>query len=231
MDLYWNRNPAFTNWVVTSGLLQESFVVVDIGCQGGEHPRWQSLQNHLELHSFDALAEVIDELKEANAAHSNKHYYQIAIGDKDGEKEFVVVKDNPYESSFYADPNRDNLEHRRVAVRTLDSLFAEGVIGPADFMKIDIEAYEVMALRSASNFLSSAGLLGAEVETSLGVSPTYPRTQLVEICDLLIPHRFLFADLAHDNWARPAAQDLLRQVHGESNVNVRYGVPATFNVL
>ena len=231
MDLYWNRNCAFTRWVIEEGLLHEPFVVVDVGCQGGESPRWQFLKDRLELHSFDALSEVIDELTQANHDHPNKHYYNLALGDEDCEREFVVVRDNPYESSFFTDMSRPNLEQRMVTVRTLDTLVREGVIGRADFLKIDVEGFEVMVLRGAEKFLVQSGLLGIETETSLGVSPTYFRTQFVEICDILIRERFLFFDLAHNNWPKPIAQATLRARTGHENTNMRYGCPATFNVL
>jgi len=43
VDLYNHTNPLFTKRVVANGLLNQPFVVLDIGVQGGEHPRWQHL--------------------------------------------------------------------------------------------------------------------------------------------------------------------------------------------
>ena len=39
VDLYFNDNPEFTNWVVKSGFLHERFVVIDVGVLAGESPR------------------------------------------------------------------------------------------------------------------------------------------------------------------------------------------------
>lgn len=231
MDLYWNPNPAFTMWVVEENILREPFVVVDVGCQGGDSQRWAFLREKLELHSFDPLSEVIEELSAANSGHPNKHYYNLALGDEDCEREFFVAKDNPYESSFIANGTRSDLESRTVSVRTLDSLFNDGVIGRADFLKVDVEGFEDMVLRGAGRFLSQGGLLGVEAETSLITSLTHYRTQFVEICETLLRNRFLFFDLAHNNSPKPIAQTTLRQRTGHENTNVRYGRPATFNVL
>ena len=41
MDLYHHDRPPFTRWVIENGLLHEPFVVIDVGVQAGEHPRWE----------------------------------------------------------------------------------------------------------------------------------------------------------------------------------------------
>jgi hypothetical protein len=55
MDLAWNRNPEFTKWVVSAGLLAEPFVLIDIGVQGGDNVRWRALGDHLVVHGFDPI--------------------------------------------------------------------------------------------------------------------------------------------------------------------------------
>jgi hypothetical protein len=54
MDLCFNRDARFTRWVVANGFLAESFVMIDIGVQGGENPRWHLLGDRLVVHGFDA---------------------------------------------------------------------------------------------------------------------------------------------------------------------------------
>ena len=63
MDLFFNENPRFTKWLVASGGLREPFVVIDVGVQGGENPRWRFLGDHLIVHGFDAIKEAVDDLK------------------------------------------------------------------------------------------------------------------------------------------------------------------------
>src|ERR1700731_2930824 len=90
LDLFENSSPSFTRWVIENGLLPSPFVVVDIGCQGGEHPRWRWLGDQLELHAFDALNEAIQELREKNRNAPNKHFYSVALGNEDTERELFV---------------------------------------------------------------------------------------------------------------------------------------------
>src|SRR5262249_47828217 len=62
MDLYANEDAKFTKWVTASGFLHESFVLVDVGVQGGEHRHWHLLGDHLVVHGFDALEEAVAQL-------------------------------------------------------------------------------------------------------------------------------------------------------------------------
>src|SRR5215468_9736431 len=119
MDLYHHPNPLFTRWIIENRLLQKKFVVVDIGCQGGEHPRWNFLGDSLEFHGFDPLAEVIARLR--NEHRPGRNFHELALGNEDGERNFFVPT-NSFSASFYpAGPTVDG-ELRRVRIRRLDTL-------------------------------------------------------------------------------------------------------------
>jgi FkbM family methyltransferase len=120
MDLYHHSNPPFTKWVVAEALLTEPFVVIDIGVQGGEHPRWQFLRRFAEIRGFDPIAEVIDELCASKRRAHGRHYHNLALGNEDGERRFFVCA-NRFNSSFYTtDPAA---EERLVPIRRLDPLY------------------------------------------------------------------------------------------------------------
>ena len=66
MDLGFNRKAEFTKWVVSAGLLTEPFVLIDVGVQGGENIRWRPLGDHLAVHGFDPIEEVVQNLDREN---------------------------------------------------------------------------------------------------------------------------------------------------------------------
>jgi len=101
MDLHFDRKAAFTRWVVASGTLHEPFVVVDIGVQGGENVCWHLLGDHLVVHGFDAIEEVIDRLQRQNRGNPNRHYHWIVAGGADEEREFYCNAADRFSSSFY----------------------------------------------------------------------------------------------------------------------------------
>ena len=133
MDLGFNRKAEFTKCVVSAGLLTEPFVLIDVGVQGGENIRWRPLGDHLAVHGFDPIEEVVQTLIEENRGSSNRHYHCMALGDDDGERAFYFNSANPTASSMYRQgTGRFEVETveqvRMVPMRRLDSLLAEGVI-------------------------------------------------------------------------------------------------------
>jgi len=141
---------------------------------------------------------------------ATRSYYALALGNEDGQREFYVGADT-YSSSFFsadrAQTGRQNgisLGSRRVDIRRLDSLFADGTLPPADYIKIDCEGFEPEVLRGGKAYLARSNVLCVTVETNFGVSPVYPRTPFADINDLLVAHRLLVFDLIGVRTARPS---------------------------
>ena len=229
MDLHFNPDARFTRWVVREGLLREPFVVVDVGVQGGEHPRWHVLGDHLVVHGFDAIAEVAEALREQNAGAPNRRYHWSAIGSADEERTFYVRPEDPFSSSFDRDGARAD-EARRVPVRRLDTLLAEGAIPPADFLKIDVEGFEKHVLLGARALLGS--VLGLETETSFHASPDYPKGHFGTLAEMALEHHLVVFDLNFDRAPRPSfARALARAGLADLAGAGSLGRPATVNAL
>ena len=209
MDLYNHEAPSFTAWVVANKLLREPLVVVDVGVQGGEHPRWAHLGEFAHVHGFDAIQEVIDGLKASDPGRKTRSYHALALGNEDGQREFQVAADTYGSSFFSADrsqagqQNGISLGKRTVEIRRLDTLFAAGMLPAADYLKIDCEGFEPEVLRGAHAYLARSGILCVSVETNFGLSPVYPRTPFAEINELLVQHRLLVFDLNAVRTPRP----------------------------
>jgi len=209
MDLYSHAEPSFTQWVVANKLLHDPFVVVDVGVQGGEHPRWEHLGVFAHIHGFDAIHEVIDGLKAAHRERPTRSYYAMALGNEDGQRDFHVAG-QPYESSFFTpdrfqtgERNGIALGSRTVDIRRLDTLFADGTLPPADCLKLDCEGFEPEVLRGGKAYLARSNILCVMVESNFGVSPLYPRTPFAEISDLLVEHGLFVFDVSAVRTARP----------------------------
>jgi len=234
MDLYFNEGAKFTKWITAAGLLHEPFVLVDVGVQGGEHRHWRLLGDHLVVHGFDALEEAVAQLRRQNALRSNRHYHAFAAGNVDGERTFYVNAANPTASSMFRQgASRFDLETReeprQVQVRRLDTLLTQGTIPRADFLKIDVEGFEMDVLLGARQLLA-AGVLGVETESNFGVSADLPNGHFSAVSDILVDHGLLVFDLAFNRIARAtferalAAKGVAANVHG-------VGKPSTLNVL
>jgi FkbM family methyltransferase len=169
------------SFIAKSGALDSGFVLVDVGVRGGIHPRWRALEPVLHVYGFDALAEV-------SAPNQRHHYFKLALGDYDGECT-LHVPDNPYESRV-----SDDGAHR-VAIARLDTLWAKGVLPPADFIKLDCENYEPQILAGGAAYLKAGDLLGADIETHFHVRPDLPYSHFAAINTALVERRLRVADL------------------------------------
>ena len=229
MELAFNENPRFTKWLASSGALHEQFVVIDVGVLGGENPRWRFFGDHLIVHGFDAIREVINELSQSNANSPNKTFHGYAIGNEDGERTFFFKPSNPTNSSFYDAPN-PHVEARTVPIRRLDTLLKDKTIPKADFLKVDVEGFERDVFWGASELLS-AGILGVESETNFNVSEIYPDTHFALIQATLLKHGLLVADLNFNRVRRAAYQDARKRRALPELPIEGAGRPATLNVL
>jgi FkbM family methyltransferase len=237
MDLHFNSAAPFTRWVVRTGALYEPFVVVDIGVQGGENIRWHLLGDYLIVHGFDAIEEVIEELRQKNRNYPNRHYHWLAAGNTEEERSFYFNTGDPYSSSFYPhgvdryglhDQRRE--QERRVRVRPLDALLAEGTISWVDFLKCDVEGFEKDVFLGARELLNS--VLGIETETNLSASPTYPETHFGTLQKLLLEAHFLIFDLNFNRMPRASfMREVARRGLSDAAAAHEIGKPATFNVL
>jgi FkbM family methyltransferase len=243
MDLYNNEASVFTEWVVANKLLREPFVIVDVGVQGGEHPRWKNLGDFAHVYGFDPIDEVIADLNASQAGRANRSYRCLAIGNEDGKRAFHVSADT-YGSSFFSGGPPETGEHngillgsREVEIRRLDSLFAAGELPPADYIKIDCEGFDPEVLRGARSYLAKSNVLCVTVETNFGVSPFYRRTPFADINDVLVAHRLLVFDLNFIRAARPS-YTAARAAHPWRAADAMYdspdldvGQPATFDFV
>jgi FkbM family methyltransferase len=194
------------------------------------------LGDHLVVHGFDPIEEVVQELIERNHGNSNRHYYCMAVGNADGEQAFYFNPVNPSESSMYgrrADRfGEDRRERvRKVPIRRLDSLLAEGLIPIADFVKIDVEGFEKDVLLGAPEFLR-AGVLGLEAETNFGVSSAYSKSHFGTLAELALENHLLVFDIAFNRIPRESFQRAL-VLKGLKPISklAFLGRPATVNVL
>lgn len=188
MELYCNVSSRMTRWLVSSGLLTTPFVLIDVGVQGGISPRWDALQDHLVIYGFDLLEEVVADL--SRAGDSRCHYFAVGLTDYDGEVD-ISVPANRYEAQLNAFAEG---ERRRIPVRRLDTLFKEGALTPADFIKLDCEGYEPLVLRGASDYFAASNLVGVDTESNFNLSPVIPNAHFCECSAALVRQRLMVFD-------------------------------------
>ena len=241
MELYHHSSPPFTAWILGSGLLREKFVVVDIGCQGGEHPRWALLGGNVEVYGFDPIGEAIDSL--TKSAAPGRQFFAMALGETDGEAEFHVKADTFSSSFFPSDPGHMNgpadiqRGKRTVPVRRLDTLFEQGLIPPADHIKLDCEGFEPIILKGARKYLAASGPVCVTTESGFNLSAPFPYSHFHAVNEILAQHRLLVFDVNFDRPPRSTYAEALREhpwpepdILSEAP-HLDVGAPGTLNVI
>jgi FkbM family methyltransferase len=235
VELYFNPESPFTRWVVREGLLRERLVVIDAGCQGGVHVQWDLLGDLAEVHAFDAIEETVEELARREV-RPHRHYYNIALGSEDGPRKFFV-KPNVFSSSFIAedgrarfvvygpdivsDPQLEPVDTetpsgpgaRIVTVRRLDTLFAQGALPPADFIKLDCEGFEPEILAGAREYMRASKTLAVVAETNFLPPKPGARTQFDELHASLLEQGLRLFDLVSERLPRPEYLRLREERH------------------
>lgn len=140
--------------------LRPGMVVLDIGAHLGEYTLRASrlVGRSGQVHAFEPDPVMFDYLQQ-NAARSpveNITVQQAAIADQPGEMQFAVQSE-PSISSLV--PTTGSLKRApvrtiTVPVQTIDGYCAEHGLERVDFIKIDIEGAELLALRGAKSLLS-----------------------------------------------------------------------------
>ena len=134
--------------------------VLDIGAALGEWSR-MAMQFWPEARYFlvEPLLERQPALDELCRTHSNVDYILAGAADAPGRRS-IGVMENLYASSF-AYPGKDN---RPADVVTIDDLFREGRFPQPQFMKLDVQGYELKVLQGAVTAMPGCDLILLELQ-------------------------------------------------------------------
>ena len=152
---------------------------------------------------IDPLQESEPPLRSLCESDSRFEYVLTAVGHEPGQGAMNVTEDLDG-STLLAYFQQVDRPRRPVQVATLDSLLREQRIGAPDFVKIDVQGFELKVLRGGERALGSTEVL--IVETNLfKFMPECPRAH--EVIGWLAERGFVLFDLA-GSLRRPYEHDL-----------------------
>ena len=185
-DAYEPEMPHLSRWVSADS------VVADVGAHYGA---WTIALASLgaEVHAIEPSNHALDVLErnvDLNGLH-NVIIHPVALGETEGELNLFMHSDQSRASM--GDLAGQTTAVETVSVRTLDEL----VPGPIDFIKIDIEGFELPALRGAGGILASG-----QTTVLFELQPQAARRSGHEpygVWELLADHGYRFEQLDSDD--------------------------------
>ena len=176
-----------TNWIISRFSGQNSLCLVDIGANFGWYTcLFSILGNDSKIYSVEPSPDNIFFLKEniKNNNLKNISLFECALGDKRSSLPLYLANPkNPGAHSLIKNTPQQNLntEFLQVKVNTLDHLFKD--LKVIDFMKIDIEGYELNALQGGKNILKKVNNLLIEFSPHLWERPYKDSLTFFEILE------------------------------------------------
>jgi FkbM family methyltransferase len=144
--------------------------VIDGGANVGQFARAAAeTYPRAEVHSFEPLAAAISEFRRNLADKPQVHLHEVALGAKDGETTFFPNA-NSQSSSILPEAagHGDRFIHDKqltaiqVSVARLDTVFADGQLPRPLLLKLDLQGYELEALKGAPRLLQATDYILAE---------------------------------------------------------------------
>lgn len=192
---------------------EQSILFADVGARGGPPMNWLRIGCDVAYICFEPDSEealkIEREFSRTQAFRGVVH--QKALGAKDGIETLRLTRFRP--SSSLLEPNNDllfkmadsdfySVEQRiPVPITTLDSALESSKAG-IDFLKIDVQGYELEVLKGGGNTIND--VVGCELEVSF--LEIYKNQPLFAELDIFMrSHGFFLADLERFWWRRKEA--------------------------
>ena len=183
--------------VIGQALVERGYSFPNIYDIGGSNGAWTVVMSkvfpasHFEL--FEPLSGIdksyTENLVHLKAVHANSRMNPIAIGEKDGKIDIHKFPESVGSTTLPLEHEVPNAKTISVPVRSIDSLVGSGLYPSPDFIKMDIQGGELVALRGAVDVLPNVQFILLETWLQRGYGKTTPL--LHEVIEFLTPHQFL----------------------------------------
>jgi FkbM family methyltransferase len=132
--------------------LKEDFVVFDIGANIGVFTCFAAnVVKKGKVFAFEPVSFVFDLLKKNTREYDNVECYKVGLGSEIDEKEILIRQWAPGDSTIQDSPiDRPHQSFdlkEKIEILTLDSFVKEKNLRKIDFIKIDVEGYEIEVLK------------------------------------------------------------------------------------
>ena len=155
-----------------AGFLPSNPIIVEAGAHVGvDSLHMSTFWPKGTIHAFEPVPDLFEKLTTNTISSKNILCYPYALGDSNTVAELYISSGDSDGSSSLLLPKKHLTEHPgvvfntslRIQAVTLDSWAAENSISHVDFLWLDMQGYELHALKSAGSVLPSVSAIYSEV--------------------------------------------------------------------
>lgn len=156
-SLYLNGNFEHETTIFLKKIIKSGDIILDIGANIGQFSVIMSMFSGSSgkiyaIEPYDKNISLIKKNIEINDI-VNIYVHKVAIADKNGRMIFRIYDDYAYNSFLLID-RKKLLKEDSVECQTIDAFIEQNKITKLDLIKIDIEGYELPAMKGAENTLN-----------------------------------------------------------------------------
>jgi FkbM family methyltransferase len=142
-------------------------VVFDVGANEGQTIDWvTSALPTCEIHAFEPSPSMFASLLSRYGGKRGIHLHNVALGREPGTLPFYVTTHHSVNDSLLKPLWKEQAKIVNVSVTTLDEICTRLCCAQIDFLKIDVQGFDLEVLRGAQNLLSRRVARLVCVETS-----------------------------------------------------------------
>lgn len=167
-DLYSIRKGLFKKYIPSNP------IIIDCGSHtGSDSIDLSKIFPKAEIHSFEPIPEIFQQLKTNTSKYKNIHCYPIALGDINGKAEMFVSSQGSDGSSSLLKPASHLTDHPtvlfesriQVNILKLDTWAKEHNVKNVDLLWLDMQGFEYQMLNASPEILSTVKAIHTEIST------------------------------------------------------------------
>ncbi len=146
---------------------QKKPILFDIGANTGEYSKaLATIFDECTIYSMEALPSTYEMLKQNLNTYKNITCVNTALGARKEEREFYSDGAGSHLSTFFpvGSLNNQRLEKTVTSISTIDSFCTERKIERIDFLKIDVEGFELEVLTGAEKMIKGGKISNIQFE-------------------------------------------------------------------
>jgi 2-O-methyltransferase len=160
-------------------------IIVEAGAHiGTDTQEMANLWKEGTIYAFEPVPKLFEQLVDSTLKFRNVRCFPVALGDRIGSAEIFISGGSSDASSSLLPPQQHLVEHptvefsQKITIQTvtLDQWAKDNKVDRVDFLWLDMQGYEPLALSSSPNILSTVSAIYTEVSLKqlYEGAPLYP---------------------------------------------------------